>query len=69
MGHSEDTREDFPRVSVDTFPDWRRIEGNYRRAALEELEAQIAENGLESERDAMVVHLNKVGRHSERSNV
>jgi len=55
-----DTREDLPRVSVGTFPDWRRIEGNYKRAALDALDSHITENGLESEREAMLVHMNKV---------
>lgn len=55
-----DSREDFPRISVDTFPDWQRIETNYTRAAIARLETRIATSGIIGEKDSLSVHLSKV---------
>ena len=39
---SEEQREEFPRISVDSLRDWRRIKLSYTTAAYKELEGRIA---------------------------
>lgn len=57
-----ETREDMPRVSVDSVQDWNDIRTRYREAALESIEAQIAANqSLARERDAMITNMDDVG--------
>src|SRR5438477_10636219 len=55
-----DSRDEFPRVSVNTYPAAQRIQAHYRRAALNSLDANIASNGLAHEKYALLFHLNKV---------
>jgi len=54
-----DSREDLPRVSVDSVQDWHRLKTSYRSAALASLEQHIIAHGLTSERDALVAHTNQ----------
>ncbi|TFK42847.1 hypothetical protein BDQ12DRAFT_732446 [Crucibulum laeve] len=53
-----DSREDLPRVSVETVKDWERLKSNYKQAALARLDGHL--NGTTTlERDALVAHLNE----------
>ncbi|GLB35221.1 hypothetical protein LshimejAT787_0207860 [Lyophyllum shimeji] len=54
-----DSREDLPRVSVDSVQAWHRLKNNCRTAALASLEEHIAAHGLIGERDALVAHTNQ----------
>ncbi|KAF8652725.1 hypothetical protein AX16_004224 [Volvariella volvacea WC 439] len=52
----DNSREDFPRVSIDTATDWQRVKGNYKRTILAHYEELIKQNGLETEKDAILAH-------------
>jgi len=54
-----DSREDMPRVSVDTVQDWQRLRSNCKNAALAHLQAQIGATSLGGEQDALLSHMNQ----------
>ncbi|EPQ58755.1 hypothetical protein GLOTRDRAFT_104409 [Gloeophyllum trabeum ATCC 11539] len=53
------TREDLPRVSIETLQDWRRIKYNYERALLEMLDERLAASGLSHERDSLIPYIDE----------
>jgi hypothetical protein len=55
-----DSREDFPRVSVDTLQGWQHVENSCTRAALARLEEQTLANGLSEEKESIMSHFTKV---------
>lgn len=54
-----DSREDIPRVSVDTVQDWQRLRSNCKNAALAHLQAQIGATSLGDEQDTLLSHMNQ----------
>lgn len=54
-----DSREDIPRVSVDTVHDWQRLRSNCKNAALAHLQAQIGATSLGDEQDTLLSHMNQ----------
>jgi len=53
-----ESREDIPRISVDSVQDWQKLRTNYKNAAIHQLNAQVASNGLDSEKAALEAHMN-----------
>jgi hypothetical protein len=54
------TREDVPRISVDTVHDWNRIKHNYSAAALILLDQTLASGDNPRLKNAILPHLNQV---------
>lgn len=55
-----DTREDLPKVSIETEQDWRRIQHNLSDALLARLEAEIESHGQTGDKDALLPHVHQV---------
>lgn len=53
-------REEIPRISVETFDDWRRIKRNYTLAALTALDEQLSGNNSAEDRQVLLAHLHRV---------
>jgi hypothetical protein len=56
------TREDLPRVSVETLKDLKAMKTQYTQAALAQLDATIVASGLTGDKDALHFYMNKVLR-------
>ncbi|KII88816.1 hypothetical protein PLICRDRAFT_639208 [Plicaturopsis crispa FD-325 SS-3] len=58
---ADPTREDLPRISVESIQDWKRVKANYRSAALSQFDLVLESSSskAQSERDAILAHLNK----------
>jgi hypothetical protein len=56
----EESREDIPRISIDTLRDWHRIKDNFSKAVLEQFDQTIRQAGLESERASLLPHVQQV---------
>ncbi|KAJ8521911.1 hypothetical protein ONZ45_g1424 [Pleurotus djamor] len=54
-----DSREELQRISIDSVVDWNRVKDDYRTASMAILEEQIKSQGLSSQRDALIAHLNQ----------
>ncbi|ESK97515.1 hypothetical protein Moror_17694 [Moniliophthora roreri MCA 2997] len=50
------SREDIQRISIDSMADWERVVNNYKTSLLKELHTQIAAQGLQSEKEALIQH-------------
>ena len=61
---SMETREDIPRVSVDSVQDWQKVKAHYREAAMEELQKQLIGQDVGHEKDAIMMHLEQVCLYS-----
>lgn len=59
-----ETREDIPRVSVDSVQDWQRVKAHYREAAMKELQNLLTSQDIGHEKDAIMMHLEQVRRYS-----
>jgi hypothetical protein len=55
-----ESREDIPRISIDTLRDWHRIKTNFSKAVLEQFDQAIRQSGLESERASLLSHVQQV---------
>jgi hypothetical protein len=55
-----ESREEIPRISIDSLRDWRRIKANFSKAVLEQFDQAIRQSGLESEREAHLPHVQQV---------
>ncbi|KZT28640.1 hypothetical protein NEOLEDRAFT_1129489 [Neolentinus lepideus HHB14362 ss-1] len=53
------TREDLPRISIETLQDWRRIKYNYERALMQALDERLVASGLAQEREALVPYISE----------
>jgi hypothetical protein len=56
----DESREDIPRISIDSLQDWRRIKAKFSKAILEQFDQAIRQSGLESERAALLPHVQQV---------
>lgn len=56
-----DTREDIPRISIENAQNWQRLESGYKKAVLQRFEEDLNNSGLANERDALQVHILRVG--------
>lgn len=56
----DDSREDLPRISLDSLRDWHRIKSRFSKAVLEQFDQSIRQNGLESERASLLPHVQQV---------
>jgi hypothetical protein len=54
------SRQEIPRISVDTIEDWRRIKKAYHEAALAQLDEELAAAGCTEERQAYLSHITQV---------
>ena len=55
-----DSREDIPRISIDTLRDWHRIKASLSKAVLEQFDQATRQSGLESERASLLPHVQQV---------
>lgn len=55
-----ESREDIPRISIDTLRDWHRTKANFSKAVLEQFDQTIRQSGLESERASLLPHVQQV---------
>lgn len=57
-----DTREDLPKVSIETEQDWRRIQHNLSDALLARLEAELESRGQtgDKDKDALLPYVHQV---------
>src|SRR6267154_730227 len=55
-----ESREEIPRISIDTLRDWHRIKANFSKAVLEQFDQAIRQSGLESERASLLQHVQQV---------
>jgi hypothetical protein len=56
----DSSREDQPRISVGTVQGWRRLKDNYKHAVLTHVEEGLTSNGVRSDKDALIAHMNRV---------
>jgi len=56
----EESREDIPRISIDTLRDWHSIKDNFSKAVLEQFDQTIRQSGLEPERASLLPHVQQV---------
>jgi hypothetical protein len=55
-----ESREDIPRISIDTLRDWHRIKANFSKAVQEQFDQAIRQSGLESERASLLPQVQQV---------
>ncbi|KAH9174257.1 hypothetical protein EDB89DRAFT_1884464 [Lactarius sanguifluus] len=53
----DESREEIPRISIDSLRDWHRMKSNFSNAVFELFDQRIRQNGLESERASFLPHL------------
>jgi len=53
----DESREEIPRISVDSLREWHRIKANFTKAVLEQFDQSVRQNGLESERASLLPHV------------
>ncbi|KAH9063669.1 hypothetical protein EDB83DRAFT_2382383 [Lactarius deliciosus] len=53
----DESREEIPRISIDSLRDWHRMKSNFSNAVFELFDQRIRQNGLESERASLLPHL------------
>ena len=54
------SREEYPRISVDSYHDWQRIKADFTQAAFVKLEEHLKSSDAEVEREALSIHLQRV---------
>ncbi|KAI0253908.1 hypothetical protein BJV78DRAFT_1190228 [Lactifluus subvellereus] len=50
----DQSREDIPRISIDSLRDWHRIKANFTKAVFDQFDQRLRQNRLESERASLV---------------
>ncbi|KAI0315546.1 hypothetical protein OF83DRAFT_1061929 [Amylostereum chailletii] len=53
------SREEFPRISVDSYHDCQRIKTNFTQAIFARFEERLAASGVGRERDALTAHIQR----------
>ncbi|KAF8270389.1 hypothetical protein EI94DRAFT_1658973 [Lactarius quietus] len=53
----DESREEMPRISIDSLRDWHRMKSNFTIAVFEQFDQCIRQSGLESERASLLPHL------------
>ncbi|KAH9048086.1 hypothetical protein EDB84DRAFT_1574975 [Lactarius hengduanensis] len=53
----DESREEIPRISIDSLRDWHGMKSNFSNAVFELFDQRIRQNGLESERASLLPHL------------
>ena len=56
----DETREEIPRISLDSFRQWHRIKANFTKAVLDQFDRRVRQSGLESDRAALLPHIQQV---------
>jgi len=56
----DESREEIPRISVDSLREWHGIKANFTKAVLEQFDQRIRQSGLESERATLLSHTQRV---------
>jgi hypothetical protein len=56
----DESREDIPRISVDSLGEWHRIKANFTNAVLDQFDQRVREAGLQSERATLLPHVQQV---------
>lgn len=56
----DESREEIPRISIDSLRDWHRMKANFTNAVFEMFDERIRQNGLQSERATLLPHLQQV---------
>ena len=59
----DESREDIPRISVDSLREWHRIKANFTKAVLDKFDQRIRQSGLQSERAALLPDVQQVHIH------
>ncbi|PFH47668.1 hypothetical protein AMATHDRAFT_6515 [Amanita thiersii Skay4041] len=54
-----DSREDIPRIAIETLQTWQRLQSEFHDASVNHLENEIHRNGLVSEKDALMAHMTR----------
>ncbi|KAH9977246.1 hypothetical protein BGW80DRAFT_1167156 [Lactifluus volemus] len=50
----DESREEIPRISIDSLRDWHKIKANFTKAVFEQFDQRVRRDGLESERTSLV---------------
>ncbi|KAI9510373.1 hypothetical protein F5148DRAFT_1281984 [Russula earlei] len=53
----DESREDIPRIYIDSLPDWHRMKAKFTNAVMERFDQRIRQNGLESKRSSLLPHV------------
>ncbi|KAH9056620.1 hypothetical protein EDB87DRAFT_1196592 [Lactarius vividus] len=53
----DESREEIPRISIDSLRDWHKMKSNFGNAVLELFDQGVRQNGLESERASFLPYL------------
>ncbi|KAH9999016.1 hypothetical protein BJV77DRAFT_1179675 [Russula vinacea] len=53
----DESREEIPRISIDSLRDWHRMKTKFSKAVLEQFDQTIRQSGLESERASLLPHV------------
>lgn len=56
----EESREEIPRISLDSLRQWHRIKANFTNVVLDQFDRRVRQNGLESERVALLPSVQQV---------
>ena len=56
----DESREEIPRISIDSLRDWHRMKTKFSKAVLEQFDQTIRQSGLESERASLLPHVQQV---------
>jgi hypothetical protein len=56
----DESREEIPRISIDSLQDWHRMKAKFSKAVLEQFDQTIRQSGLESERTSLLPHVQQV---------
>lgn len=59
----EESREEIPRISLDSLRQWHRIKANFTKVVLDQFDRRIRQNGLESDRAALLPSIQQVRVH------
>jgi hypothetical protein len=59
----DESREDIPRISIDSLREWHRIKAIFTKAVLDQFEQRIRQSGLQSERAALLPDVQQVQIH------
>jgi hypothetical protein len=50
----DQSREDIPRISIESLRDWHRIKANFAKAVFDQFDQRLRQDRLESERASLV---------------
>jgi hypothetical protein len=56
----DESREEIPRISIDSLRDWHRMKSKFSKTVLEQFNQAIRQNGLESERASLLPRVQQV---------